>query len=109
MRNIVNLTDEMEAILLSDQYMQQNKRSRSRLELYNLLYNAIDELLTDKQREYVKLYYFEGLAMPKIAERLGVNKSTVFRGLAAAKKHLHLIKTLVEIDEIAPDPEEDFY
>ena len=40
---------------------------------------AIRQELTGKQREYIQLYYAEGLNMSQIGERVGVDKSTVSR------------------------------
>jgi len=37
----------------------------------------IDELLTDRQREVVWLYFFEGLNQRRIAEKLGITQQSV--------------------------------
>ena len=42
-----------------------------------------------RQREMVALYYDQGMTMPQIAERLGVNRSTVSRTLRRARDRLH--------------------
>ena len=44
--------------------------------------------LTPKQQEVLQLYYFEGLQMKDIAERLKVNRSTVSRNLKGAQRKL---------------------
>ena len=49
---------------------------------------VIRDELTPKQQEVLQLYYFEGLRMKDIAERLKVNRSTVSRNLMRAQRKL---------------------
>ena len=49
---------------------------------------AISEELTERQMLMVTLYYIEGFTMPQIAERLGINKSTVCRTLKRGRDRL---------------------
>ena len=44
--------------------------------------------LTEKQRMYLLAYYSERLTMDQLAERFGVNKSTVSRSIQRGKKKL---------------------
>lgn len=53
------------------------------------LRRAREQELTDRQREMVSLYYDQGMTMPQIAERLGVNRSTVSRTLRRARDRLY--------------------
>ena len=48
----------------------------------------LEGVLTPRQREYITLYFFEGKSIPCIARELQVNKTSVQRGLAAAKRSL---------------------
>lgn len=50
---------------------------------------ARERELTRRQREIVALYYDQGMTMPQIAERLGVNRSTVSRTLRRARDRLY--------------------
>ena len=50
---------------------------------------ARERELTERQREMVALYYDQGMPMPQIAERLGVNRSTVSSTLRRARDRLH--------------------
>lgn len=50
---------------------------------------ARERELTRRQREMVVLYYDQGMTMPQIAERLGVNRSTVSRTLRRARDRLY--------------------
>ena len=49
---------------------------------------AIQEELTPRQQEILQLHLSEGLSQARIAERLGVDKSTVSRTVARAKRNL---------------------
>ena len=49
---------------------------------------AFDEELSEKQKLYFSLYFLEGRTISEIANLCGVNKSTVSRTLAVAKKNL---------------------
>ena len=47
-----------------------------------------DRELTPRQREAILLCVFEGLTETEAAKRLGLNKSTVSRHIARAKKRI---------------------
>lgn len=53
------------------------------------LRQAREQELTPRQKEVLALYYDQGLSMPQIAGRLGVNASTVSRTLRRAKERLY--------------------
>lgn len=53
------------------------------------LRRARERELTARQREMVALYYDQGMTTPQIAERLGINRSTVSRTLRRAKDRLY--------------------
>lgn len=63
-----------------------NNEQMSRLRR-NLL-RAIDEDLTPRQREVVSMHYFNSLSVTRIAEKLGVDRSTVSRTLTRAEQKL---------------------
>lgn len=48
----------------------------------------VETVLTEKQRRYIKLRYFEQLQVKEIAGICGVNSSTVTRGIQGAIKRL---------------------
>lgn len=47
----------------------------------NLLMDCYSELLTDKQRKYLELYYVEDLSLSEIAEELDVSRNAVYDNL----------------------------
>lgn len=61
--------------------------------LHKNLKRAIQEDLTKRQRTMLLMRYSRGFSMVRIAEELGVNRSTVSRTLARANKRLeHALK-----------------
>lgn len=50
--------------------------------------HALNNELTDKQREYYTLYHLNGFSISEIARMKAVNKSTVSRMLAMAQKKM---------------------
>ena len=49
---------------------------------------AVLQMLPEKQRMYLLAYYSENLTMDQLADRFGVNKSTISRSVQRAKKNL---------------------
>ena len=64
---------------------------------------AIKNELTPRQTQMLMLYYFEGLTMDAIASRLGVNKSTVSRQLATARKRLKHVMQYTPLGQFMGD------
>ena len=57
----------------------------------DMLLDAIETILTEKQKKYVKMHYFMDKPMKEIAKELGVNPSTVTRTIQSAKKRLSIL------------------
>lgn len=57
----------------------------------DMLLNAIETILTEKQKKCVKMHYFMDIPMNQIAKELGVNPSTVTRTIQSAKKRLSIL------------------
>lgn len=70
-------------------YSSEGDNSEQLRRASRLLSRVISSELTDRQRECIDLYYFSGLTMPQIADRLGINKSTVSRTIGRAKTRIH--------------------
>lgn len=51
-----------------------------------LVRRAVGECLSDKQREVVEAYFFEGLSEPEIALRLGIAQQVVHKRLHGARR-----------------------
>lgn len=52
------------------------------------LTHALRQDITERQRQYMILYYGQGLSMEEIARQVGVNKSTVSRTLKRGRQRL---------------------
>lgn len=59
-----------------------------RFRLREATIQEVETGLTQRQYELVTLYYYRGYTIPQLAARFGINKSTVSRGLAGARKRL---------------------
>ena len=58
----------------------------------NLLMDLYEDLLTEKQREYLDLYYHEDLSLSEISLIKNVSKNAVFDNLKKACLHLEMNK-----------------
>lgn len=65
-----------------------DNRERIRRLLSNLPL-AVQQELTPRQREILRLRFTGGMSVTAIAEKLGVNKSTVSRSLARSMERLY--------------------
>ncbi len=72
------------ARLLSEENTNTEELCRVKLALWR----ALHEDVTDKQREYLLLYYGEGKNMVEIGEEFGVDKSTVSRTIKRGEARL---------------------
>ena len=66
---------------------------------YNNLYDYYGELLTDKQKEYYELYYFENLSLGEIAERLGVSRNAIHKELKIVVEKLEYYEEKLKLFE----------
>lgn len=57
-------------------------------EWLNQLFDLYGKLLTEKQKSYFKLYYFEDYSLQEIAEVFEVTRNAVFDHLKKAEEHL---------------------
>jgi RNA polymerase sigma factor (sigma-70 family) len=53
------------------------------------LSHALRQDITERQRQYMTLYYGQNMSMEAIARQLGVNKSTVSRTLKRGRQRLY--------------------
>lgn len=85
---LISLEGWEEAIADLDATEQASNRAQL-LRTQKLLRLAMEEELTDRQKECVRLYFYENLTEEQIGRRLGVGKSTVCRHLQKAKARLY--------------------
>ena len=78
-------------------------RGKDDFEKIALLYEFYGELLSNKQKKFMELYYFDDLSLSEIADEYGISRQAVSDGIKHAKssllnyeEKLHLVsKTLV--------------
>lgn len=56
--------------------------------MLKIMRNIIENELSERQRQMIALYYFNRLNIPEIAERLGVNRSTVSRTISRGRRNI---------------------
>jgi len=54
----------------------------------SILFDFYGPLLSERQQEFVRLYYNEDCSLTEIAESIGVSKQAVSSGLKSAEKKL---------------------
>lgn len=63
----------------------------------NLLYDFYHTLLTEKQRQYMELYYHEDLSLGEIAEQYQVSRQAVYEHLKRAESLLCRYETQLKL------------
>ena len=66
---------------------EDNKEQINRLK--RNLAHALRQDVTERQRQYMLMYYGQGMSMEAIAKDMGVNKSTVSRTLKRGRQRLY--------------------
>lgn len=77
--------DKKIAALIGDTESSNTAQHRMMLKI---LRKVIEEALTERQREMITLYYFDRANIPQIAEKLGVNRSTVSRTISRGRRNI---------------------
>ena len=57
-------------------------------DLLVVLYDYYEGLLSDKQKEYFSLYYFDNLSLSEISENLGVSRNAIHKSLKSIESLL---------------------
>lgn len=70
-------------------HQQAEDNSERLARLHRNLPLAMQQELTERQRQILLLYYHENRTMPEIAQLLGINCSTVSRTLSRARNNLY--------------------
>lgn len=67
--------------------------------IYTKLFDCYGELLTEKERETFKDYYFDNLSMQEIADNNRVSKSAIHKTIQSAIEKLDLYEKILRINE----------
>ncbi|MDO4670817.1 MAG: putative DNA-binding protein [Aerococcus sp.] len=71
--------------------------SVEKTERMNQLYDYYQGLLTDKQRQYLDLYYREDYSLGEIAENLGVSRQAVYDNIHRSEQTLTHYEALLQL------------
>lgn len=74
----------------------------------NILFEFYQTLLTDKQRQYMSLYYQEDLSLGEIAEEIGVSRQAVYDTIRRTEKILEEYETNLNLVAISQKNEDLF-
>lgn len=64
---------------------------------YNELFDYYGELLTEKQKEYFKFYYFDNLSLSEIAEENNISRNAVSKTLKDVKEKLDYYESIMKL------------
>lgn len=67
------------------------------IEYTNILFDYYKELLTEKQRDYFEMYYFEDLSLGEIAENLDVSRNAVHKQIKKVVAQLNVFEEKLEL------------
>ena len=69
-------------------YANDSTNTRQLSAMKKALNDAINSELTDRQKQMVTEFYFEGASVTQLAEKYGLSKSTVSRHLSRSRERL---------------------
>ena len=64
---------------------------------YNELFDYYGELLTEKQKDYFKFYYFDNLSLSEIAEENNISRNAVSKTLKEVKEKLDYYENILNL------------
>ena len=64
---------------------------------YNELFDYYGELLTTKQKDYFKFYYFDNLSLSEIAEENKISRNAVSKTLKEVKEKLDSYESILKL------------
>lgn len=68
----------------------ENTNENSLLLIKHVLPRVIEEKLSDRQKECIRLYYFEQLKMNEVANLMGIDRTTVSRTLKRGRNRIKM-------------------
>ena len=84
----IGILDDNEGRIAYNSYLSRGTNSADRSKMKNFLSLALGDDLTPRQRDCVKMYYFDGMKMREIAKALDIHPSTVTRHLQVSRRKL---------------------
>ena len=63
----------------------------------NDLFDIYGELLTDRQRDYFKDYYFNNMSYGEIADKYNISRNAIYKQLGSATEKLNELEDILKI------------
>ena len=63
----------------------------------NDLFDIYGELLTDKQKDYFKDYYFNNMSYGEIADKYNISRNAIYKQLSSATDKLNELEDILKI------------
>ena len=63
----------------------------------NDLFDIYGELLTDRQRDYFKDYYFNNMSYGEIADKYNISRNAIYKQLGSATDKLNELEDILKI------------
>lgn len=63
----------------------------------NDLFDIYGELLTDRQRDYFKDYYFNNMSYGEIADKYNISRNAIYKQLGSATEKLNELEDILNI------------
>ena len=95
MNRTVAINDTIDEMYAMSRFWGKGSNDAQRDEMKGLLKNAMDSVLTARQKSCLSKYYFERKTEKQIGEELGLDISTVSRHIKAARRNLKKLRGLV--------------
>ncbi len=83
--------DSLDSILSMREFKSRNTNSYARNKMKKIMISALKTEVTERQRQMLTEYFYNGKNVNQIAEIYGINKSTVSRTISRALNNLRKI------------------
>lgn len=93
MRNTDLISDRLDTLCGARKYERFDGEGER--EAMRRLLNGAVNTLTQRQRQCIVLYYFDGKTVKQTAEMIGISPSTVSRHLKAGKSKLQRLRAMI--------------
>lgn len=70
-------------------------------ELYVQLFDYYQDLLTEKQKSYFKMYYFLDYSLGEIAQELKLSRNAIYDQLSKVKQSLEYYENILHLNELS--------
>lgn len=99
MQKVIPIDTEQFELIVAESYFNGNGNTNTekRKKVIATINQIMENELTEKQREYITAYYINGEKQQAIADRYGVNNSTVSRTIQKGMRKLQKIGRYINL------------